>query len=154
MTVRSDTAVPTRRIDLSITCHNVNASIMYGTFEIAAASWQTDNIVRSEKGIIEQRAIKERIASMYFYSAPQCLPQCSHCKRCTSYGNSVCLSVCPSNTLRYCVKKTARSTVQFALSDSRMCLVLQKSKNIPQGRPLPPEILARTHLPPPGSSES
>ena len=24
-----------------------------------------------------------------FYSAPQC----SHCKRCTSYGNSVCLSV-------------------------------------------------------------
>jgi len=27
-----------------------------------------------------------------FYSAPQC----SHCKRCTSYSNSVCLSVCPS----------------------------------------------------------
>jgi len=27
-----------------------------------------------------------------FYSAPQC----SHCKRCTSYGNSVRLSVCPS----------------------------------------------------------
>ena len=25
----------------------------------------------------------------FFYSAPQC----SHCKRCTSYGNSVCLSV-------------------------------------------------------------
>ena len=32
----------------------------------------------------------------FFYSAPQC----SHCKRCISYGNSVCpsvrLSVCPS----------------------------------------------------------
>jgi len=28
----------------------------------------------------------------HFYSAPHC----SHCKRCTSYGNSVCLSVCPS----------------------------------------------------------
>jgi len=27
-----------------------------------------------------------------FYSAPQC----SHCKRCTSYSNSVCLSVCLS----------------------------------------------------------
>jgi len=71
-----------------------------------------------------------------FYSAPQC----SHCKRCTS--NSVCLSVrpsaCPSVTRRYCVKTTARSTVQFALLDSKMCLVLEKpKKNIPQGRPLP-----------------
>jgi len=58
------------------------------------------------------------------YSAPQCL----HCKRCTSYANSVCLSVClsvrPSVTRRYCVKTTARSTVQFALSDRKMCLVL------------------------------
>ena len=55
-----------------------------------------------------------------FYSAPQC----SHCERCTSYGNSVRLSVCLSVTRRYCVKTTARSTVQFALSDSKMCLVL------------------------------
>jgi len=37
---------------------------------------------------------------------------------------SVCLSVCPSVTRRYCVKTTARSTVQFALFDSKMCLVL------------------------------
>ena len=42
-----------------------------------------------------------------FYSAPQC----SHCKRCTSYGNSVRLSVRLSVTRRYCVKTTARSTV-------------------------------------------
>ena len=49
---------------------------------------------------------------LYFYSAPQC----SHCKRCTSYGNSVCLSIRPSVTHRYCVKTTVRSTVQFALS--------------------------------------
>ena len=35
---------------------------------------------------------------------------------------TVCLSVCPSVTRRYCVKTTARSTVQFALSDSKMCL--------------------------------
>ena len=42
--------------------------------------------------------------------------QCSHCKRCISYGNSVrpsvrlsvCLSVCPSVTRRFCVKTTAR----------------------------------------------
>jgi len=31
-------------------------------------------------------------AASGFYSAPQC----SHCKRCTSYGNSICLSACPS----------------------------------------------------------
>ena len=41
---------------------------------------------------------------------------------------SVCLSVRPSVrpsvTRRYCVKTTARSTVQFAPSDSKMCLVL------------------------------
>jgi len=37
---------------------------------------------------------------------------------------SVCLSVCPYVTCRYCVKTTARSTMQFALSDSKMCLVL------------------------------
>jgi len=37
---------------------------------------------------------------------------------------SVCPSVCLSVTRRYCVKTTARNTVQFALSDSKMCLVL------------------------------
>ena len=62
--------------------------------------------------------------SFSFYSAPQC----SHCKRCTSYGNSVCLSVRPSVRLsitrRYCVKTTARSKVQFAPLESKMCLVL------------------------------
>jgi len=35
--------------------------------------------------------------SYYFYSAPQC----SHCKRCTSYGSSVRLSVC--HTLVLCL---------------------------------------------------
>jgi len=52
-----------------------------------------------------------------FYSAP-------HCKHRTNYGNSVRPSVCPSDTRRYCVKTTARSTAQFALSDSKMCLLL------------------------------
>jgi len=41
---------------------------------------------------------------------------------------SVCPPVCPyvrpSATRRYSVKTTARSTVQFALSDSKMCIVL------------------------------
>ena len=50
--------------------------------------------------------------------------QCSHCKRCISYSNSVCPSVCPSVTRRYCVKTTARSTMQFSPLDSKMCLVL------------------------------
>jgi len=48
---------------------------------------------------------------------------------------SVCLR--PSVTRRYCVKTTARSTVQFALLDSKRCLVLYEPKNITQGRPLP-----------------
>jgi len=39
---------------------------------------------------------------------------------------SVCLSVCPSVTRRCYVKTTAHSTVQFALSDSKMCLVETK----------------------------
>ena len=50
--------------------------------------------------------------------------QCSHCKRCIGYGNSVRLSVCLSVTGRYCVKTAARSTVQLAPLDSKMCLVL------------------------------
>jgi len=54
--------------------------------------------------------------------------QCSHCKRCISYGNSVRpsvrLSVRPSVTRQYCVKTMARSMVQFAPLDSKMCLVL------------------------------
>ena len=33
-------------------------------------------------------------------------------------------SVCPSVTCQYCVKTTARSTVQLVLLDSKMCLVL------------------------------
>ena len=41
-----------------------------------------------------------------------------------SVGLSVCLSVCLSVTRQYCVKTTARSTVQFALLDSKMCLFL------------------------------
>ena len=60
--------------------------------------------------------IKKDVELEFFYSAPQC----SHCKRCTSYGISVRLSVRPSVIRRYCVKTTARSTVKFALSDSRI----------------------------------
>jgi len=54
---------------------------------------------------------------------------CIASARCTSYNNSVCLSVslsvCPSVChTRYCVKTTKLSTVKFAVSDSKMCLVL------------------------------
>jgi len=62
-------------------------------------------------------------------------------------------SVCLSVTRRYCVTTTARSTVQFALLDSKMYRVLYKPKNIPQQRPLPPEILAPSDLPTPEGSE-
>jgi len=37
---------------------------------------------------------------------------------------SVCPSVCHMPVAQYCVKTTARSTVQFALLDGKMCLVL------------------------------
>jgi len=74
--------------------------------------------------------VMDRNDGFSFYSAP-------HCKHCTSYGNSVRPSVRPSVTRRYCVKTTARSTMQFALSDSKMCLVLQKQKIFPRDDPFP-----------------
>jgi len=86
-----------------------------------------------------------------------------HCKRCTSYCNSVRLSVRPSVTRRYCVKTTARSMVQFALSDSKMCLFVRQqnvssfveNKNIPQGRLLPLPLKSWLKLTyPPDNSES
>jgi len=69
---------------------------------------------------------------LFYYSTPQC-----YCKCCTSYGNSVCLSVCtsvrlyicPSVTRWYCVKTMARSTVQSALSHSKTCLVINAITN-------------------------
>ena len=63
------------------------------------------------------------------------------------------LSVRLSVTRQYCVKTTAHSTVQFALSESKMCLVFEKPKNIPEGRPLHPESLAQSDPHPPKSSE-
>ena len=65
----------------------------------------------------ERQLIGYNFAIESFYSAPLC-------KRCTSYRNSVCPSIRLSVIRRYCVKTTAHSTVQFALSDSKMCLVL------------------------------
>jgi len=56
---------------------------------------------------------------------------------------SVRPSVRPSVTLRYCVKTTARRTVQFALSDSKMCLVC-RNKKYSRGTSPSPEILAQT----------
>jgi len=44
----------------------------------------------------EETVIYERMVT-HFYSAPQC----SHCKRCTSYSNSVRLSVRPSVCLSH-----------------------------------------------------
>jgi len=67
---------------------------------------------------------------------------------------SVCLSVRPSVTRRYFVKTTARSTVHFALSDSKLSVVLCKPKNIPQVRPLPLKSWLQVTYPPPDNSES
>ena len=46
-------------------------------------------------------------------------------------------SVCPSVTRRYCVKTTERSTVQFALSDSKMCRFVETKKYSPGTTPSP-----------------
>ena len=84
-----------------------------------------------------------------------------HCKRCISYGNSVRLSVCPSVCLS--VRLSHASIVSKRRHVARCSLHCQiakcvysfeETKNIPQGRPLPPEILAQTDLPSPDSSES
>ena len=62
-------------------------------------------------------------------------------------------SVCPSVTRRYSVKTTARSTVQFALSDSKMLSSFVETKKIfPRDDPFP-EILAQTDPPAPKGSE-
>ena len=71
-----------------------------------------------------------------FYSAPQC----SHCKRCTSYGHSVRLSVRLSHA----------GIVSKRLHVARCSLYCQIAKC---GRPLPPEILAQSDPPSPESSE-
>jgi len=79
----------------------------------------TENYMLSQKRIPpnHHRQFQQQCPIPVIFTA--CL-QCSHCTRCTSYSNSVRLSV----TRRYCVKTTARSMVQFELSDSKMCLVL------------------------------
>jgi len=41
--------------------------------------------------------VAAKVTKLHFYSAPQC----SHCKRCTSYSNSVCLSMCLSVRLSH-----------------------------------------------------
>jgi len=46
------------------------------------------------------------------------------------------------------------SKVQFAQSDSKYVPSFAETKKYSQGRPLPPEILAQTDLPPSDSSES
>ena len=87
------------------------------------------NLIKIDSAVAALRMREKQVFAWVF-----CLQraQCSHCKRCISYSNSVCPSVPPpvclsvrlSVTRRYCVKTTARSTVQFALLDSKMCLVL------------------------------
>ena len=63
----------------------------------------------------------------FYYSARNCIANAVLATAIPSVYPSVRLSirlsVCPSLTLRYCVKTTVHSTVQFALSDSKMSLV-------------------------------
>jgi len=72
------------------------------------ASAKLCGVERMAPPIFAGAAIMLGIDPLY-YIAP-------HCKRCTSYGNSIRPPVR--------VKTTAHSTMQFALSDSKICLVL------------------------------
>jgi len=87
----------------------------------------------------------------HFYSAPQC----SHCKRCISYSNSipsVRLSVCRSHAGIVSKRQhVARCSLHSQIA--KMCLVFYKPKNIPEAQLLPPEILAQTDPTPPESSD-
>ena len=80
----------------------------------------TDDLVDWNSDVSVCPSVLIRPQKVFFYTAPQC----SHCKSCcTSYGNSVRLSVRPSvclATRRYCVKTTAHNTVQCALCGSKM----------------------------------
>ena len=79
------------------------------------------------------------LLSVFFYSARNCIA--------SAVLATAIPSVCPSDTRRYCVKTTARSTMQFSPLDSKMCLVLYKPKNIPQGRPLPLKLWLKVTYP-------
>ena len=56
-------------------------------------------------------------------------------------------SVRPSVTRQYCVKTTARSTVQFAPLDSNMCLVLYEPKIFPRDDPFPLKFCLKVTYP-------
>ena len=64
---------------------------------------------------------------------------CSHCKRCTSYDSSVCLSVYLSVTRRYCVKTTARSTARCSLhcQIAKCVWFCRNQKIFPRDNPFP-----------------
>jgi len=66
---------------------------------------------------------------------------------------SVRLSACLSVTRRYCVKTTARSTVQFALSDSKVSSFVETKKYSPGTTPSTWN-LGWNWLTPPDSNES
>jgi len=76
------------------------------------------------RAAIEARGHSEQEAFRTGGCKTGCKNQLACLSVCPSIWLSIHLSVRPSVTRWYCVKTTARSMVQFALSDSKMCLVL------------------------------
>jgi len=75
--------------------------------------------------LVDQLKVKKQLKSLLFTARRN--PRIASAVLATAVSSvrpSVRLSVCQSATCQYCVKTTARSTVQFALSESKMCLVL------------------------------
>ena len=114
----------TNKLYIYQVCHGVSRCVKDGSCSSSRMEWKLMESINEISYYLNKCQTLSNTSQMTFLQRAQC----SHCKRCISYGNSVrpsvCLSVCPSVTRRYCVKTTARSTVLFAPLDSKMCLVL------------------------------
>ena len=86
------------------------------TFQLSDDEEETKRVVRSSRD--------KRSVSSFYSTRNASIASAVLATAIQSVRLSVCLSVRPSVTRRYCVKTTARSTVQFAPLDSKICLVL------------------------------
>ena len=97
------------------------------------------------------------VKSGYNHKQPFCysVPQCLHCRHCTSHDNSVHLSVRPSvcHTPLLCQNDCTQHGAVCTVRQQNVSTFVETKKYSPGMTPSP-EILARTDLPPPDSSES
>ena len=78
----------------------------------------------TEMSTISSRSLAALLSAASFASRGQLATARRNARIASAVPATAIPSVCLSVTHRYSVKTTARCTVQFALSDSKMCLVL------------------------------